>query len=1809
MSDEKTLRRFNGEDEDPGKSLKRWKLWAKAKLLTFKDFRAEQRGPWLFTLLEGKAWDACEHLSLEDLSKEGGEEALWKILESRFPEKEPYDQMGEALGAVFALAAKENEDLKSWTGRVRDTFDQCERKGQVTFPSQAKGWILLHCAGMSEEQRAIVKAKTQGQLDFEIVSQALRSCFPEFKAPAGRKKAIGMFQVDEIAEINTSGRQVDEDDIDFADVEAFLSEHQQVVGADEPPFSETEAAEALAVSWSERRKEIAKLRQGRQFGSAHKEKRSFRVEVEELKKRTKCRRCGKIGHWQRECKAPMSEKTTAASSSSQPTGAGYVQHEAEEPEPTFVGAAEVLTAEGSDTHAILASGLVSSPGFGVVDSGCGKTLIGRDTLQQLEILVSKCGFGPVKLREETNVFRFGNGMTERSAQVATLPVGIAKVFGTIDAAVITGQAPLLLGRPTLVKMGVSLDFKSNQMAFMNHQANMQVNDAGQLLVNILDYPARPERSSAKCEARSHAVAGANKDNCGDNKNHQNGDRHKTKITLKKKECRCLLAQMSQSEVGQVSQGSCVVAELFSPPRFCHEAQKHGYHGVAYDIKNGYDLDDPKVQDQVDKELDQLRPNLLIACPPCTHRGGWEHLNRCYRSPVETARLLRRSRAQVRFCIRQLRKQKARGGEFMFEHPWGAETWEDEEMIPMKRKYGVRRVDMCAYGLKCPDTKLPIRKATGLMLSRRPEDRGMKLHTCPGCPEHRVVEGKLLDGRNVSEFVAQYTTKFVQEMMDLCVGDRLPNHAVPAHLAECEDWECLASESVDAPEPEALAPAEAEFQPPASESAKIQATVKKLHSNLGHPNNRDLVRILQNSKASPQAISFARDFQCSICANHHQPASALPAKVSRVWEFNERIGLDIKYLPGWKMNQQIPCVNIVDYASSLQIMAPIFQKENAELLKGVLRDSWISWAGPPKVLEMDPSRPNLSESLGEFCQNLGIDVVYTAAESHWQLGKVERHGQWFERILSRVHDEHPPECIEHFVDNVIQTQVAKNSLISESGASPYQIVLGRNPHVPQDLLQENVHVPAVDASQFEPAFQRANSVRHTARLAVLQCQDDKALKAALRARPRPKKEFSSGDWVYYWRCQKWVEGKLQRGGRWHGAGVLLGKIGVNWIVAHRKSIFRCSPEQLRHATPDEISVATFDANELLGIRMLLEKGQFPKGQFLDLVANDVPPQPEKVIEHVQSQASGAQTAAELFQQQAESQPAELSPDAEPQSEASLSGLPMDPSAVIRTEEYGPIRRVRHSHKSPPEFLQRPQGMADEDLVEILQETLPQMIEEQVLRQPSSPRSLGTKREASQEPDAREVARARIDEQPTESMLCDTVSSSTSLSIEVLTAAFLQKKLQKEIPPSNNDVELQQKVDASKSLEWETLLGKNAIKIWTGERAKTIREKHKDRFIGSRFVIVKKMDEEGERVKSRWCLQGHLDPDFHEKIISGACHSPTLHPMSRSLILQIMVSKKWTMQLGDIKGAFLEAGPLDKKYTPLYAHQPKGGVPGLDPEDVIEVVGNVYGANDAPMNWFSTFNADVKKGGWQPSQFDPCLYFLRDSQGHLCGVLGAHVDDTITGGFGECYTKAIDALRARYPYRKWRIGNGEFCGVQYRQDPATFEISFGQKEYAEHLRPINLSKERLRNKEALANDREVAALRAINGACNWLSSQSRPDLATQTSFSQQCFPNPKVKDLVFANQMIHRAKQHKEVEVTVKHIPWNQLGVCFHSDASFGNAKAMKTQAGYIAAFVDDSLPKNQPSKWSPFIWKSFKLPRVVASTLAGEAQCFSLAISC
>ena len=60
---------------------------------------------------------------------------------------------------------------------------------------------------------------------------------------------------------------------------------------------------------------------------------------------------------------------------------------------------------------------------------------------------------------------------------------------------------------------------------------------------------------------------------------------------------------------------------------------------------------------------------------------------------------------------------------------------------------------------------------------------------------------------------------------------------------------------------------------------------------------------------------------------------------------------------------------------------------------------------------------------------------------------------------------------------------------------------------------------------------------------------------------------------------------------------------------------------------------------------------------------------------------------------------------------------------------------------------------------------------------------------------------------------------------------------------------------------------------------------------------------------------------------------------------------------------------------------------------------------------------------------------------------HVDDTICSGSGPLFPKALLNLRHRFPFRKWQVGEGMFCGSKYVQNKATKEIMITQTEFAE------------------------------------------------------------------------------------------------------------------------------------------------------------------
>ena len=112
-----------------------------------------------------------------------------------------------------------------------------------------------------------------------------------------------------------------------------------------------------------------------------------------------------MGHWARERRQkrdssskPSSSTASQSKSSPKESGAGYVAREASVPEaqPEFVASVgcqqtlvqhlqQRLTGEhGIPSQPVLTTEifLVSSPGFAVLDSGCGKTIIGDRILKQ-----------------------------------------------------------------------------------------------------------------------------------------------------------------------------------------------------------------------------------------------------------------------------------------------------------------------------------------------------------------------------------------------------------------------------------------------------------------------------------------------------------------------------------------------------------------------------------------------------------------------------------------------------------------------------------------------------------------------------------------------------------------------------------------------------------------------------------------------------------------------------------------------------------------------------------------------------------------------------------------------------------------------------------------------------------------------------------------------------------------------------------------------------------------------------------------------------------------------------------------------------------------------------------------------------------------------------------------------------------------------------------------------------------------------------------------------------------------------------------
>lgn len=272
------------------------------------DVPKSKHGVRMLRTLTGPARAAAEEVPLDDLLGEGGSAAIMKKLKEHFA---PYLESALPRAferAVYSEARKSKESLQEYIIRQDAAFKELKDEG-VQLDDIVKGYIIFRHANLTQVQEDQVTTWTAGKYSREEVIKALRRL-----EKVHHDKGKHYLTADDEGEVyhleTPDGIPFDEDEENYVWVNDGDLESEEI-------FDEAELHEALA-TYQEVRRALREQKVQRGWKGKNKSKGggkskatgpfrsqseagSRRVHIDMLKLRTKCARCGQIGHWAKEC--------------------------------------------------------------------------------------------------------------------------------------------------------------------------------------------------------------------------------------------------------------------------------------------------------------------------------------------------------------------------------------------------------------------------------------------------------------------------------------------------------------------------------------------------------------------------------------------------------------------------------------------------------------------------------------------------------------------------------------------------------------------------------------------------------------------------------------------------------------------------------------------------------------------------------------------------------------------------------------------------------------------------------------------------------------------------------------------------------------------------------------------------------------------------------------------------------------------------------------------------------------------------------------------------------------------------------------------------------------------------------------------------------------------------------------------------------------------------------------------------------------------------------------------------------------------
>ena len=943
----------------------------------------------------------------------------------------------------------------------------------------------------------------------------------------------------------------------------------------------------------------------------------------------------------------------------------------------------------------------------------------------------------------------------------------------------------------------------------------------------------------------------------------------------------------------------------------------------------------------------------------------------------------------------------------------------------------------------------------------------------------------------------------------------------------------------------------------------QSALLRCHKNLGHPSPEKLSTVLRQQGYRPEVVKAALELQCSVCQSSVQPKGNRPSSLREEMDFNDRISMDGITWANHK-GQNFHLYHVVDWSTNFQT-ASIAPSRNTSDTISTLINMWFSWAGAPCELFVDSGTEFQSDEFTDFVQQHNIKLIPTAPEAHAQHGKAERHGAVLQHMLDKFDIEHPIENYQDLQRALFWCVQAKNANSLRKGYAPEVLVLGKHTRMPGSICSDELlpaHLLAESETSNGVSFRRQLAFRESARKAFFSADNDQALRKAFLRRSHPlQRQYSPGEWVMVWR-----EGKGGYQGFWQGPMrvVVHESAQIVWTTMASK-LFRTSPELIRPVTAMEARNITTPPGDT-GISKIAQQLDAVRNQGVTQ-AIDLSPIPNPAV--------GSETTPQT--QQAIGPPEEPAniPSSEHLSESQPDDEPQAPSdsqSIPQMENNGPSTEMPAGEQAAEVPI--PIGDTDDDLV--CESLLCQDAEELIFHQAHE--NVGWKCEIII--DEGDIQQWLLEDQVTEMAFLASAAKRQRAEVKLT-----------ELTPTER-----REFDNAKQSEIQ-----NWIK--TGTVSKIMRDKiPKEQILKCRWILTwKPLDEEDQKklkktqkAKARLVILGYLDPDIDQL----PRDSPTLGRHSKMLLLQLISSMNWNLQSFDIKAAFLQGKPQTDRVLGIEPTTELIEALQIKTDEVCKLEKGAYGLIDAPYMWYRAILEELTRLGFEQSPFDPCVFMLREaSTGKPEGVIGLHVDDGLCGG-NQRFQNVLAELEKKYPFGSKRIQQFVFAGIDMQQH-ANKSISLSQSKYVRDIASIHIPQERRRDLNAEVNPKERQELRALIGSLQYASVHTRPDISSRLSYLQSAINRATVETLITANQTLHLAKKHHDVEIKIQPIPIDSLRFLAFSDASFASANNPSSHTGCMIMSTHADIKKNVTCPVSPLVWGCKKIQRVVTSTLAAE----------